>query len=1176
MRRLLIILLLAMPAITSAASDTDGQGYLTQLLETNLSTAGQSVKITGFQGALSSRATLKTLTIADTKGIWLTLKGVTLDWSRSALLSGRVDVNQLTADEISVTRRPEAAAPTTPAAEASGFSLPELPVSVSIGKIEAKKVVLGAPVLGQAATLKVTGSASLAAGEGSAKISVARTDGKLGEIALAAGYNNSTKLLSLTVKANEAAGGIISTLAGIPNAPAIALDISGTGPTNDFAADIKLATAGKERLRGKVTIKGQTDLEGTTSRFMAQLGGDIAPLFAPDYRDFFGSNIQVNLDGARTATGELELSRLELTAQQIAVSGRVTISSDGMPGRIDLTGEIASKDAAPVVLPLPGERTTLAGASFKVSFDASSGDEWRLQGDVRDLRRPDMALASAKLGGAGKIGKLSDGDANRGIQGALDLEASGLSMRDAALAEALGSQVALSGEFSYHPGAPLEVSSLKLLGADYSLSGEGQISGLTDTLLVAGKAQATAQNVGRLSGLAGRKLSGQLRAEIEGSAQVLAGIFDFNAAIDGQSLSAGEPQLDALLSGASHIDVSIKRDTEGTLIRSLQVNAQSLTAKARGTLQTGSIALNADLSFKDVGQLGKGFGGALEATGSYLLTDAVEKISAKGTGQDLMLAQDLSAKLLAGKTSFAVAVQRSGKDIGLDSLEFENPQISALVAPSADGQSHDVKARLSDIALLAAGISGPVTAEGQVVPGPQGYSLSLSARGPGGTDAKVQGQIASDLTTANLSAAGSTRAELANAFIAPRSVAGPVRFDLALNGPISLASLSGQVSLTEGRIAAPVLGLSATGASLDAQLGGGRVMLAGQLTSGGGTVKLAGPISMSAPYPSDIGVTLARVALKNPELYSTSVSGNLSIKGPLTDGAQVAGLLALGRTEIRVPSTGLGGLTAIPEGLQHQGAPAPVQATLERAGVGDDTASSAASGRPIGLNIKVAAPSQVFVRGRGLDAELGGQIQLTGTSANVIPIGEFNLIRGRLDILGKRFNLTEGKLSLQGSFVPYVILVASTSSGEVTASVNIEGEATDPTITFTSSPPLPQDEVLAQLMFGHGLSRVSPFQAAQLASAVAALAGKGGDGIVSKLRQGFGLDDLNVNTDATGQTSVTLGKKISERVYSDVTIGQDGTSEIGLNLDVTKSITLKGKTSIDGKTGIGIFFEKDY
>ncbi len=65
----------------------------------------------------------------------------------------------------------------------------------------------------------------------------------------------------------------------------------------------------------------------------------------------------------------------------------------------------------------------------------------------------------------------------------------------------------------------------------------------------------------------------------------------------------------------------------------------------------------------------------------------------------------------------------------------------------------------------------------------------------------------------------------------------------------------------------------------------------------------------------------------------------------------------------------------------------------------------------------------------------------------------------------------------------------------------MEGPADDPVVSFTSAPELPQEEVLARLLFGRSLDKISPLQAAQLANAVAVLAGRGGVGIVGNLRR---------------------------------------------------------------------------
>ena len=147
MRRFLLTTMLVMPVTLYAQQDD--RGYLTALLEDNLSGGTRKVTITGFAGALSSRATIESLTIADSDGIWLTLKDVSLDWNRAALLTGHVSVNTLTAQEIVLERQPLPDPNALPSPEASGFALPDLPVSVEIGKIAAERIVLGAPILGE-------------------------------------------------------------------------------------------------------------------------------------------------------------------------------------------------------------------------------------------------------------------------------------------------------------------------------------------------------------------------------------------------------------------------------------------------------------------------------------------------------------------------------------------------------------------------------------------------------------------------------------------------------------------------------------------------------------------------------------------------------------------------------------------------------------------------------------------------------------------------------------------------------------------------------------------------------------------------------------------------------------------------------------------------------------------
>ncbi len=334
MRRLAFLPLVFLPL--TAMAQQDDRDYLTALLEDNLSGAGRQITITGFTGALSSKATIEELKIADDEGVWLTLKDVVLDWNRAALLTGVVSVNELTAAEIILDRKP-LAEPGLPSPEAKGFALPELPVSVNIERLAAERIELGAPVLGTAFEGSLEAALSLDGGDGTAKLAIQRTDnGPAGNVSLDASYTKETGQLSIDLDAREAAGGIATTLLGLPGAPAVELTVKGAGPITDFAADVRLASDGSERLAGTVGLQSTED---GSQGFNADLRGDLAPLFLPDYAEFFGPDVQLQTTGKRAPSGRLTLDNLAVKTRALTLDGALVVAADGLPEKINLIGQ---------------------------------------------------------------------------------------------------------------------------------------------------------------------------------------------------------------------------------------------------------------------------------------------------------------------------------------------------------------------------------------------------------------------------------------------------------------------------------------------------------------------------------------------------------------------------------------------------------------------------------------------------------------------------------------------------------------------------------------------------------------------------------------------------------------------------------------------------------------------
>ena len=1174
MRRALILALtlFAVPA----AAQVDDRSYLTAFLEDNLSGAGRQVTITGFTGALSSQAALDTMTIADDQGVWITLNGVVLDWSRSSLLSGQVVINELSAQEIILARLPETNEAGLPAAEAQGFNLPDLPVSVQIGRVAAERIVVEEPVFGQPVEGSLEAALSLIGGEGKASFTLLRSDsGPEGEIRLEAAYSNLNRKLDLSLQAREGAGGLAVTLLRLPGAPSAEFSVQGSGPFEDFGADILLATDGEERLGGRVTLMADSD---GASRFKADVSGNLAPLFLPAYAEFFGTDVSLLAEGTRSSIGRLVLETLSVKARSLVFSGSATIAADGLPEALALTGRLAAPDGAPVLLPFGNVPTRVDRAEFDLQVASVADGGWTGNFILTGLDRADFKADALRLSGSGRIGRTAAGNS---VGATINLAVSGLVPSDPRIAAALGP--AIDGSLTAHwleGSGALRLSDLRIAGDGYKAQAAVKIEGLEEALLTSGRVEVSATDFDMFSALAGRPIAGSGTLLVEGSASGLSGVFDLVARFKGQGLRVGVAEVDRLLSGDSTIVAAAMRDETGMVLRSFDLQAGTLSVTGDGRLSSAGSNLQGTLNLRDLGALGPGYRGRLALTAGFTGTPTAGRIVASGTGSGLGIGQAEADRLLAGESKLDLRVSVANGVIRIEEGRVANPQLTVTAQGNVAGAAREIAldARLANLALLLPEFPGPLTITGTALQDAAGYQLDLTGRGPGQVDAKVKGRLAADLATADLSLSGTGQAGLANAFVGPRAVSGPVSFDLRLNGPLRPSSLSGRVSLAGGRVTDANLGFALERVEAMAELSRGQARLSAtaQLSSGG-RLRIDGPVGLAAPFAAELAISLDELRLVDPELYQTTASGEITVTGPLRNGALISGRINLGETEIRVPSSGFGGDGGLPD-LRHVNEPQEVRATRAKAGLLGEAAGQGGSGETgvFQLDLQISAPNRVFIRGRGIDAEVGGSLRLLGTTAAIVPSGGFSLIRGRLDILGKRLVLSDADLQLEGDFLPQILISASTESDGIISYVTIEGPANAPGVKFSSAPDLPQEEVLSRLLFGRGLDTISALQATQLANAVAVLAGRSGEGLIGRLRKNFGLDDLDFTTADDGSAALRAGKYISENIYTELEVGQEGKSQIKLNLDLRPGVTLKGRVGADGETGIGLFLERDY
>jgi translocation and assembly module TamB len=219
-------------------------------------------------------------------------------------------------------------------------------------------------------------------------------------------------------------------------------------------------------------------------------------------------------------------------------------------------------------------------------------------------------------------------------------------------------------------------------------------------------------------------------------------------------------------------------------------------------------------------------------------------------------------------------------------------------------------------------------------------------------------------------------------------------------------------------------------------------------------------------------------------------------------------------------------------------------------GGGEPSPALPAPGAIADLDIRIAAPGRIRTRGRGVDAEWSLNLHLTGASNAPRITGEARAIRGTLALSGQPFDINDAIITFDGDPLDARIdLTAERDTADLTATLRLTGTARNPEISFSSNPALPEDEILPQVLFGHSIQDLSPFEAAQLATSLAALSGRGSLDLVNAARAAAGLDRFNITQDPTGGYLVSGGVYLARGVY--VELGRTGVGQAQTRVEWT-------------------------
>ncbi|HEV2365986.1 MAG TPA: translocation/assembly module TamB domain-containing protein [Caulobacteraceae bacterium] len=369
---------------------------------------------------------------------------------------------------------------------------------------------------------------------------------------------------------------------------------------------------------------------------------------------------------------------------------------------------------------------------------------------------------------------------------------------------------------------------------------------------------------------------------------------------------------------------------------------------------------------------------------------------------------------------------------------------------------------------------------------------------------------------------------------ADRTLTGAMTASGTIGGDFADPRVVGSLALEGGRFEDVQSGAEITNISLKARIAD-RVVDVQQFSGSdarAGSIGGAGKISLDRDGQSSFRIDLRRFRLLDLETAEAIASGSATIARGADGRLRIAGALSIDQATIAPnPPTPLG---VAPMDVIEIHRPPGAQAA---------TAPGAAPA-PISLDVTVKAPRGVFVKGRGLDVELAVDSKVGGTTAEPTLSGTARVIRGDYDFAGKRFEFdTRSTVWLAAS--PRDIrldLTATRQAPTLTAVIKVSGTAERPKVTLTSTPALPADEILSQVLFGASASRLSAVQGAQLASAVASIGGGRGLDVFGGLRNLARLDRLAFGVNSAGESTVSGGKYLKDNVYLEVIGSRDGPS----------------------------------
>jgi translocation and assembly module TamB len=895
----------------------------------------------------------------------------------------------------------------------------------------------------------------------------------------------------------------------------------------------------------------------------------------------FGALAQTAMAGNATLHAALEQQDARLHA---TMDGTVLLQGTGLParllGRTQITLAMTMEDGD-----ITASHLQLNGAAVKAEADGT-------------MRRKRLAYGMTL--NLTDLSRLADG-----WQGLPALSGATLTMGGHLDGAPLSLQASLTGAKARRAKLTAHWRSLDAQ-ADLAITAGGALGG-TAKLALRQLSDIAAFTGTTLSGSAGAAIifhdrHGKTDADIDAS---IAGLAAASAKVQTVSLRGTVSDL----TSKPHADLSLQAGN---------IAAQGWTggaqAKLAGPLEQLQVVLETQLSDASAAKLTAHGAAQLDLPGSVVTLTALKsdwrglklELDAPATLRfaDGLAVDRLTAHLnkgriaIAGKLMPELALTASVDDIALADFAAFVPGVGPQGTVSAT----------ADLRGSLAAPTGHVTLRGR------GLRAAVSTGGVPSADITLTAQLMGDHAVLDASMAAGANAQMSLTGTVPlmpggamalrtagkadlalldaltaasgRRIRGMLTFEGTAAGTFAAPRIAGHGGLANGEVQDYAQGLLIRDIAASFVSDGTRLTL-NQLTAraGTGTLAASGAVDLTAPdLPIDMKMEMRDARPVASDMLTADLSGTVALTGHVKTGMVLAGTVRVAGATINLPETFPPEVAVLNVRRRGQLPPTPPPRQTR-----------------VQMDLTVATTGPVFVRGHGMDADMGGSLHVAGTTGAPAVSGSLRMNRGTFSAAGQTLTFTSGDVrfdgaGLRGRLDPVLNFVAQTVSGGVTATFAVTGYASSPKIALSSTPQLPQDEVVAHLLFQQSVKQLGPLQLAGIAQAAAAMGGIGGGfNPLGAVRNTLGLDRLSVGSAQGGaggtesQTTVEAGRYVTRNVYVGVRQNLSGGTQTQVQVDLTRqlkaqatlstgasAVTAPSNTTQDTGSSVGLSYQFEY